>query len=367
MKEVQLEVKSTFNDHFYQAMLIGGYPPPKGGVTIHIKRFYEYCQSRGFPVRIVTPFNSAPDRDGIILKGITSAGKLLHLIAVMKNFSGKIVHIHSAQFNKFIFGGFIILYSARNKIKLVTIHSDISTFLKKRNLKYMVIKNILRHFDYIICINEDQKNFFSKSMHFSPDKLITIPSYIPVQRFPQKVSKEIKDFVISARSQVDYLVISSGYLTEIYGFDLILRAIKELNEFRIGIIFLFYTYEDSEYSLEIKQKIESFEHVWTFRDISSDDFFYLISNSDLFIRANRKDTYGMVIGDSLALRTPVIASDVCPRHPGTILFESNNVMNLAQKMKDTLLHLKEIKKQISAIKIESYAEDLFNFYQKILK
>lgn len=348
-------------------MLIGGYPPPKGGVTIHIKRFYEYCQSRGFPVRIVTPFNSAPDRDGIILKGITSAGKLLHLISVIKNFSGKIVHVHSAQFKKFIFGGFIILYSARNKIKLLTIHSDLRTFLGKRNFKYMVIKNILRHFDYIICINEDQKNFFSDAMPISPDKLITIPSYIPIQRFPQEVTTQIKDFVISAKSQVDYLVISSGYLTKIYGFDLVLRAIKELNEFRIGVILLFYTYEDSAYSWEIKQKIESSEHVWTFRDISSDDFFYLISNSHLFIRANRQDTYGMVIGDSLALGTPVIASDVCPRHPGTILFESDNVINLTQKIKDTLLNLKEIKKQISGIKVENYAENLFNFYQKILK
>lgn len=367
MKKVQREMNLTSNNNFYEAMLIGGYPPPKGGVTIHIKRFYEYCQSRGFPIRIVTTFNSAPEGDGIILKGITSAGKLLHLIAVIKNFSGKIVHIHSAQFNKFIFGGFIILYSARNKIKLLTIHSDIKTFLRKRNLKYVIIKNILRHFDYIICVNEDQKNFFSDSMHISPDKLIIIPSYIPIQRFPQEVTQQIKDFVVSARSQVDYLVISSGYLTEIYGFDLILNAIKQLNEFRIGVIFLFYTYEDSTYSLEIKQAIESFEHVWTFRDISSDDFFYLIGNSHLFIRANRKDTYGMVIGDSLALGTPVIASDVCPRHPGTILFESNNVMNLAQKIKDTLLNLEEIKKQISTIKVENYAEDLFNFYQKIVK
>ncbi len=85
-------------------------------------------------------------------------------------------------------------------------------------------------------------------------------------------------------------------------------------------------------------------------------FFYLVRSSDLFIRANRIDTYGMVVGDSIELGTPVIASDVCPRHSGAILFTSNNILDLTEKIKNTLLNIEEVKKQISVLKQENYAE-----------
>ncbi len=125
---------TTSTNNAYQAMIIGGYPPPMGGVTIHIKRFYEYCQKKGVAIKIITPFHSIPNNDGVILRGYTAFGKLVHLLLEIRNFSGKIIHIHSSEFNKFVFGGLLILFSARSKIKLLTIHSDISARVKIRSL-----------------------------------------------------------------------------------------------------------------------------------------------------------------------------------------------------------------------------------------
>ncbi len=348
-------------------MVIGGYPPPMGGVTIHIKRFYEYCQSQNFPVKIISQFRSVPEKDGVRLVGLTPVGKLIHLSWEIIKFPGRIVHFHSSRFHKLIFGGLPVLYVVQSKLSLLTVHSDVSVFPRKINLKYRMIRKILERFSYIICVNEKQKEYFRTYMKIPEKKLVTVPSYIPFQKPPENISSEIKNFVADARSQVDYLLVSSGYLHYIYGYDLIIDAVKQLKDRRIGIIFAFYTRKDDSYLKILEDKIKSLKYIWTFQDISSDDFFYLIRESDVFIRANREDTYGMVIGDSLKLGTPVIASDFCPRHRGSILFKTGDVLDLRARIETTLLNLDTIERQLEGLEQENYGADLLNFYKRILK
>jgi hypothetical protein len=353
--------------HSYKTLIIGGYPPPMGGVTIHIKRFYEYCRLQDFPVKIITQFRSVPQNDGVRLVGPTPIGKLIHLLLEIIKFSGEIIHFHASHLNKLSFGGLPILYAARSKLRLLTIHTDVTVFPRKKNLKYRMMRLILGKFNYIICINEKQIEYFRTWMRLPDKKLVTIPSYIPLQKPPGNNSLEIKKFVNVARAQVDYLLISSGYLLNIYGYDLIIDAVNRITDKRIGIIFAFYTTEDDSYKKYLDSKITLLKHVWTFQDISSDDFFYLIRESDLFIRANREDTYGMVIGDALKLGTPVIASDFCPRHRGSILFKTGDALDLQTRIETTLGNLDQIRTQLDNLEQENYGIDLLNFYKSIMK
>jgi glycosyltransferase involved in cell wall biosynthesis len=94
---------------------------------------------------------------------------------------------------------------------------------------------------------------------------------------------------------------------------------------------------------------------------------YIIKNASLLVRANTADTYGMVVGDAIQLGTPSIASDVCPRHPGTILFKNGNSDDLSIKIKDTIENLANYKKKLKYINIENNADKLIKFYKLLLR
>lgn len=61
----------------------------------------------------------------------------------------------------------------------------------------------------------------------------------------------------------------------------------------------------------------------------------LIGKSQLFIRPTRSDSFGISICEALCQNVPVVASDVCPRPMGTVLFKSGDVQDLYLKMKQT--------------------------------
>lgn len=357
--------RAAHSQEAVEVLIVGGYPPPTGGVTIHIERFHQFCQKERFPIRIITQFNSAPHKDVLRLKG-GAVIQLFHLIYLILRFKGKIIHIHAARFNKLLYGGLPMIWAASSKVKILTYHTDAGASAPKGALKQWALKRILSRFEYLICVNENQKEYFANNLGITKNKLLVIPSFIPLQNIPGNVSGEIRDFVHAARKRVDYLVISTGYLTEIYGYDMIIDAVKDSPGKTIGIIFVFYTSTDKTYQKILSRKMKSFPNIWSFQDLSSDDFFYLIQHSDVFIRANREDTYGMVVGDAITLGTPAIASNVCKRHEGAILFESGNIGDLREKIITTLEDLSEVKKRQPAFSEQNFATNVLDLYKRIL-
>lgn len=59
----------------------------------------------------------------------------------------------------------------------------------------------------------------------------------------------------------------------------------------------------------------------------------LIGASHLFIRPTRSDSFGISICEALCQNVPVVASDACPRPLGTVLFKAGDAQDLYLKMK----------------------------------
>lgn len=54
--------------------------------------------------------------------------------------------------------------------------------------------------------------------------------------------------------------------------------------------------------------------------------------SDVFIRPTTTDIEGISVKEALWVNTPAIASDVCERPAGTLLFENRNYLDLKDKV-----------------------------------
>lgn len=346
-------------------LVIGGYPPPYGGVTIHIQRFLALCQENNFPIQVVSQFDSTPQKKVVNLKGNRFI-KLIHLLVILLKFKGKLIHIHVSAFSNFVYGGFLIIFFAVGKIKILTVHGGQFKIPENRNTKKAIYKHLLSKFDYIVCINKEQKKYFKNILEFDSKKLPVIPSYIPIRKSQIKQTSQFDTLLKEIKAKSDFVVFSSGYLTETYGFDLLIDAVKEIGEFKIGIILAFYTHENFEYKKKLNKIIKTYPLIWQFENIESDDFLFLIKHSDLLVRPSRADTYGMVIGDSINLGVPAIASDVCDRYPGTILCKKNNSNDLKKTLIKTIKDIQKIKYELSKKSGDNFGNNLLNFYNRIL-
>jgi len=345
-------------------LIIGGYPPPYGGVTVHIKRFHEYCQEKNTRLKIVTQFGTADHPDVISLRG-NKLKKLFHLIRIVRSFNGKIIHVHSSRLNNLLWGGWLIHWFGKSKIRVLTNHSGNFSIQTKKTLRNILINRFIKMFDYIICVNDNQQKMFSEKLNVPLYRLPVIPSYIPMVNTSFRGSKEVQEFVKKVHSKVRYLIVTTGYLERYYGYDLLIEAIKKI-DMNIGLLFIFYTTSNKQYKKELLPKINSFSNMWYLDNVRSDDVLYLIKKADILVRANSADTYGMVVGDAIQLGTPAIASDVCSRHPGAIIFKNGNHEDLKNKLIDTLKRFNSLKEVSLDYKSENNAKRLVDFYKKII-
>jgi len=346
-------------------LLIGGYPPPYGGITVHIKRFHEYCNNINYKIKIITQFEAPNHPDVISLKG-SKIFKLVCLAYWIRSFKGKIIHIHSSRLNNLIWGGLLLHWVGRGKIIVITNHSGNFSINSSKSIRDKYIRHIFKRFNYIICLNSYQQMMFRKSLKIPYNRLPIIPSYIPMTNTKFIPSEYIHKYFQKIKQHVKNILITTGYLEDYYGYDILIEAVKKIN-MSIGVLFIFYTTTNYKYRKLLIDMINKTSNMWYLEDILSDDMMYLIQNASILVRANTADTYGMVIGDALQLGTPVIASDICPRHPGTILFKTGDSDDLCTKIIETVKCLPHCREQIKSITIENNADKLIKFYQSILK
>ena len=62
----------------------------------------------------------------------------------------------------------------------------------------------------------------------------------------------------------------------------------------------------------------------------------LLKYATVFIRPTLSDSYGISIAEALYVGTPAVASDVCKRPVGTILYKAGDVVDLSEKVRRIL-------------------------------
>ncbi len=143
-------------DNRLNALLVGGYPLPYGGISVHIERLYKFIVNNGAECQILfTGFNQSK---------LIKNNDIIWIFNIVKLFKQKktdtIVHIHvSALRNLLKIYLLSRLFSSQKK--LITIHSG--TFNKKlykqSKLKHLFLRKVLENFNYIITVILNKNNY----------------------------------------------------------------------------------------------------------------------------------------------------------------------------------------------------------------
>lgn len=324
-------------------LLLGEYPPPIGGVTMHIKRFFDrYKKSDEIELTLLD----------IKKRKVYSGNQTFSSgLSILKIMSADIVHIHLSN-NIKIFIAFLFKLFGK---KVVYTHHNI------RINNMMLFRFFMLFVDKLILVNDKDIPENVKKYNYA-----LIPAFLPATvstPLPVSVINKLRDYKYIISTNCFKMTFING--KDLYGFDLCVKAFGSLVEYNKIKNSLLVLVDPSGTSTEYVHKL-----IKTFKKNNNCsilfinnmiDFNELSKRSTMVVRATRSDGDSLTIREALFLQKPVIASDVAYRAKGTILFENENNDDLANKILD-VINGNVLSKQYENI---DYAEEIMKIYKSM--
>ncbi|WP_154991601.1 glycosyltransferase family 4 protein [Priestia megaterium] len=349
---------------------VGPYPPPMGGISVHIKRIKFYLEKQNIDCIIYNELNFSSHKEGIY--SINGYKSLVFRLLTLK---ADIFHFHTT--NKML-RLLLSVYKFSGKKVILTIHGEsLNKQLENSNLflRFLLI-NSLKKIDKIICVNSKNTEQLYK-LGFKKKQLITIPAYIhpqenrsDFQRIPNEVWEFIKaqEFLICANGNVRF-----HREKDLYGIDMMIELVHQLNTNNSNVSLIFTVLnvtgqnkEEKAYYKTLKQRIINYgleNKIFLYEAVDT-ELYPILKHSHLFVRPTNVDGFGVSIAEAIFYNVPSIASDVCKRPEGTILFESRNLRDLYEKVYKIINNYSFCVEEIKKLSNDSQIEELIDVYKE---
>lgn len=341
---------------------VGPYPRPIGGISIYIKRMKQHMDLLGIKNEVWDLSGIKKVKEGVLkvrLRYVPFKYLFRKDIEIIHyNICGIRPKLYISIFNKLFF---------KKRKKIITLHGDCENTLK--HSKSDLVKS-LNSFDAIICVKVgDTKHLTSAG--------VTKPIYeIPAFLFPlEEEAGPIPEYILSFIESKDF-VISANASTmqfhndiDLYGIDMCIDLVIRLKEKgdNIGLIFCLPHVDNEVYynkliSIIYNNKIED-NFLFVHQQM---ELWPIIKNTNLFIRPTNYDGYGVSIAEAIQQNVPAIASDVCERPEGTIVFKSRDLNDLYNKTIDVIYNYNSYKYKIKDIQYEDNGKKILDVYKWII-
>jgi len=356
-----------------KVIIIGPYPPPYGGISVHVKRMKHYLEKRKTDVSIYNESKVYKNVAGKIYS-IKSYKKFIFQIPFLK---ADVIHFHSIDIRIRILLGF---FKILGKKIILTIHGESSYEQLTNSNKFVqhLLLSSLKKIDKIICVSPKAINDLS-CYGINRANLILIPAYInPIEEENDfsKIPKEVWFFV----NDSEFLISANGCVRfnkggDLYGIDILIKLIynlKNIGKYVKLIITLLGVDEQNDdehkYYNELKEKVIELKlqndiYIYEARDT---EFYPILKKSQIFIRPTNTDGDSVSIREALHYRIPVIASNSVLRPEAAILFKNRDIDDLYNKTVDVIENFEEYKAKLEDVIIEDNAEKIFEIYKCML-
>jgi glycosyltransferase involved in cell wall biosynthesis len=308
-----------------KVLLIGDYPPPYGGISVHVQQLADFLRRQGVACAVldIAP-GSDPKPGAIRVNG--SLGFLRTLIRFYRK--GYVSHIHTNghNFKSWLaiavtaWSGFF--FGRRN---IATLHSGLMpAYAAGGRGRKGLIRLAVWPLGGVIAVNRKiERALLERKV--SPSCISVLPAFALGPR-AERVPAWAGDY----RKRFSPLIASAVYLEKEYGTDLLVKACVALRPKypRLGCLIMGSGAEESAIRAQIRaEKGEDF--LILLGNVPHDLCLSLMERSDLFVRPTLFDGDAISVREALALGVPTVASDVGFRPPGTRLFKPGDVADLA--------------------------------------
>jgi glycogen synthase len=315
-------------------LLVGPYPPPHGGVSVHIAETKRRASLLGIPCRVLNTDRNAEGSPHYIPVRRAS-GFVLSLI--QHSLRGWTIHVHTNGHNMkswlvAMVGGFAGRLGPGSAL---TLHSGkMPEYVGAKWSRQWLARITCRTFKEITCVSSRLRQTV-EGLGVPAPRIKVSPAFSGVTDLSHEwtLSPSFEKWF----SRHDHVFSAAASNRPEYGNELLVeavaRVVKTHNNTGCLLIGL------GEDAKEIRQLIEErnlSRSVLMLGDVPHEQCLHLISRSAAFIRPTFTDGDSLSVREALALRVPVIASDAATRPQGTVLFQTGNVEDLTRKLECVL-------------------------------
>jgi glycogen(starch) synthase len=314
-------------------LLVGSYPPPYGGCSVHIMRLRD-ALSKLHRVEVIDLYGEKHENDEswLIRCGSRKPLNALRAVIALIRRPVPLVHFHVAAMNAFLLAAFPLLAALRpGTRKILTIHSG--SFVKRFENGFAwrrtLLRCVLKRFDFIITVNDEQCRYLENT-GIARDRICIIPAFLPpVARASARTRSALQEL-----SKRERIIISSGYGLPYYGFQVIVSALESLQAGgdRSALVLCMYNSYDEAYVSDIERRFACGLPGLALRDLAPEEFAWLLERCDVYVRATDRDGDAVAIREAQFYGKPVIASDCVERPADVNLFKTNDVCSLANAL-----------------------------------
>lgn len=344
---------------------IGIYPPPYGGVSVHIQRLNEQLKKNGFECIIydfgkekeLRPKNVKPIKD---IKGLA--------LKYLLNSPEDIIHYHGYDPIA------LLLFSLISIIKKKTVVFTFHSFRhepKTISLWHKFIFRMAATADIYFIVVGPQIREMIISLGIGNENIEVIPAFIPPAIRDEDIAEipsEVRTFMANHNPVVSANASQIRFYNDqdLYGIDMCIDMCANLKQYypKIGFIFCLPDVGDYDYFKKMNQRIADKCIEDNFIFVTEEHPFYpILIESDVFVRPTNTDGYGVSIAEAIYFKVPAIASDVCLRPEGTILFKSRDITNFTIKTKNVLDNYEWNKKRLDEVDLIDNSIKIIETYQ----
>lgn len=295
-------------------LLIGPYPPPIGGVSIHLERFLSRINNEDSYISSL-----------LDLKRLKCYGKIAGglLSCIRAFFTADIIHIHLQSNIKLL----IALTAKIFNKKIVYTHHN--SRIKNSKIFELLVKVC----DHIILVNDRELNLDGDFL--SSDKISVIPAFLPpveISPLPEDLKNRISNYKVIVSSNCSIKAEFNG--KDLYGFDIIIEAfsnfINSLDDSVSDSILVLVdpTATSKDFIFECLEKWPVPHKNYIIVDYNI-DFYSLIKESSVIIRSARTDGDSLSVREALYAGCTMIASDSTWRPEGVITYSTESANELS--------------------------------------
>jgi len=350
--------------------LVGTYPPPYGGRSIHVQRLKDRLEKEGIKVTVYNLGGGKNASDKNIISTDIRKWVLCYLVFAKED----IIHYHGSDWKLRVIIGLMHLLGKKS---VVSLHSNVAlkdAIIYGSWLRRWLIRFALRRTSFIVVLNSMLKDLVV-SLGVKSKNVEIIPSFLPPTMRREDIAEipqNVWDFIDTHRPIISANAFRISFYNEedVYGLDLCIELCTELKSGypQIGFVFCIPDIGEHEYFQSMKQRIWSrgIENNFLFMTQPC-QFYPILMKSDLLVRPTSIDGYGVSIAEAIYFKVPAVASDVCPRPDGTVLFKSRNIEDFTFRVKDVLDNYDRHKKKLEDLQVADNFEKIVRIYEKLGK
>ncbi len=314
-------------------LLIGDYPPPMGGIAVHVQHLHRAFTREGMTCKVLDISKAQDVGPGIVGgRGYTRFSRELLRHASQ----GWILHLHTSGNNPKAWTVATAVSVAGQLFRtptLITAHSGLipQRFPRSPELRRRA-KLALLGYSQVVTVSDAVRDTLVE-LGLPPKKCSVFPAFCPSEVIPG----EAPSLLDEARARRKPLLSVAHNPSPVYGRALVFEALSSLvpRHPRIGLAVFGPGTGSPEY-LADAERFGVGAHLEDFGELEHARALAVIKASDVFVRPTTADGDSVSVREALALGISCVATDVAHRPAGTHVCRAGDAADLARRIEEAL-------------------------------